>query len=74
MNKLELAKNIFDAIYEAITDGYYKKEDMQLINFAEIRDWCGLKCIEPGDDQYTKEEKDIDTCIEKICESLEALL
>lgn len=66
--KLNLIKDITESICEAFEDGYYSEDELNSysINFAEIREWCGLKYIDPDEDGYTSDEKWIDNQIETI--------
>lgn len=66
--KLNLIGSITESICEAWKDGYYSDFEMNSdsINFAEIRDWCGLEYIDPEDSNYTPEDRWIDNQITTI--------
>lgn len=70
--KLDLLKSIYEEILHAWELGYYDEWELDhdSINFAEIREWCGLKDIQPEDSDYTSEDKWIDNLIKEIYEQI----
>lgn len=71
MKWIELAKEINNAIYEAIEAGYFCDEDDFLHpNWTEIREWVGLKDIAPDDPNYSADDAIIDKYIENTLKAL----
>ena len=56
--RLYWAKKVTSEIYEAVEMGFYQKEDLESINFTEIRKWIGFT------DENTRE---IDEIINEVC-------
>ena len=74
MKFIELSNEIYEAIYDAVKSSYYTSEDLENINFYEIREWVGLEYIDPQDPNYTADDKVIDDYIIKVCEALNLMV
>lgn len=72
LQRLNLIGSITESICEAWKDGYYSDFEMNSdsINFAEIREWCGLQYIDPEDERYAPEDEWIDNQIKTIYEHI----
>lgn len=57
--RLSWAKKVTAEIYEAVEMGFYQKEDLESINFMEIREWI----------DFTDQEniQEIDEIIHEVC-------
>ena len=73
MEFIKLSNEIFRAIYSAVVFNYYSKDDLEYINFAEIREWVGLEYIDPEEPNYSTYDRKIDDYIIKICEALKLI-
>lgn len=71
MKWVTLAKEISDAIFEAIEAGYYSEEsDFMTPNWTEIREWVNLEGIGPDDPNYSADDAIIDKYIKETLKAL----
>lgn len=74
MEFLTLSKKIYEVIFDMVKVGYYTQEDLERINYYEIRGWVGLEECGPQDPNYSVDDEIIDKYIEKVCEALKLII
>lgn len=65
-----IAKDIYEAVFNAILEGYYGEYDLERPNYMEIREWVGLNYVDPNEPNYSADDKAIDDYITDICLAL----